>query len=177
MEEWKKVSENITKADGWQKIVTRKFVLPDGKEDDFEIKKEKDCVCALAITKDNKIILGKQFRPGPEKVLFELPGGAVEENERPEETMKRELLEETGYTGEIRYAHSLFDCGYSTRVIHCFVATNCKKVQDQKLDATEFIEVVEMPFKDFKQNILDKGQLTDTDVAYVGMDFLGLLPE
>ena len=47
------------------------------------------------IIKDNKILLIKKVT-GPYDGKLDLPGGTIEFCERPEETLKRELLEETG---------------------------------------------------------------------------------
>jgi ADP-ribose pyrophosphatase len=171
--EWKKIDEKLIK-DGWRKIIRRRFVLPDGKEADFEIKKEAEAVCVLPITKNNKVVLAKQFRPGPEKLLLELPGGCVDKNETPEEAIKRELIEETGYTGDIKFVQTILDCGYSTRIRHCFVATGCYKLKDPVPEETEFIEVVEIPLDDFR-NHLRSGQLSDVDVGYISLDYLKLL--
>ncbi|MCS7091744.1 MAG: NUDIX hydrolase [Patescibacteria group bacterium] len=56
------------------------------------MKREGPAAGILAITKDRKVILVKQYRPGPKEVLLELPGGYVDPNEEPEKTMERELL-------------------------------------------------------------------------------------
>ena len=41
------------------------FRLPDGKTADFDIIKSGAVVCTLALTPDKKVILVRQFRPGP----------------------------------------------------------------------------------------------------------------
>ena len=148
--------------------------MPDGKTKDYEIKQEGEVVCVVPITKEGNIVLAKQFRPGPEKLLFELPGGGLEKGESPEEAIKRELLEETGYVGDFKFVQSIFSCGYSNLVRHCFIATDCYKKSEQKLDETEFIEVVEMSLEDFRKH-LRSGQLTDIETGYLGLDFLNLL--
>lgn len=150
------------------------FELPDGSVSDFYIKKEKDNVCILALTKENEVILAKQFRPGPEEVLLELPGGGIDPGETPEEAAARELLEETGYKGNIQFVTKALDCGYSTMHRNCFVATDCEKVAEVQNTATEMTEVILMPLEEFR-NHLRSGQLTDIEIGYLGLDYLGLL--
>ena len=170
---WKKISENPFKA-GFRKMLNKVFILPNGKEFDFDIKHEGPSLCVLALTKENNVVLAKQFRPGPEKTFLELPGGMLEEHEKPEDSMRRELLEETGYTGEIEFVGTCYDCAYSTMKRYCFVAKNCEKVEEQNLDEGEFVEIVEKSLEDFRE-ILRSGEMTDVEVGYLALDYLGLL--
>lgn len=170
---WKKIDEHLVR-DGYRKIISKTFIMPNGKEGKVEIKDEGRSVCVLALTKGNTVILAKQFRAGPEKILLELPGGGVMPDEDLEDAARRELLEETGYRGELQYVGSSLICAYSNRVSSCFVATNCHKLQEQKLDPTEFIEVVEMPLSEFRNHVRS-GQLSDVGSAYQCLDFLKLL--
>lgn len=171
--EWEKIDEKLIK-DGFRKVCLKTFILPNGVTQDFEIKKEREGVCILPITRNNNVVLAKQFRPGPEKVFLELPGGGMDKNETPEEAIRRELLEEVGYAGDIKFVASIPKCAWSTSTVHCFVATDCYKKEEQKLDSTEFIEVVEMPLADFREH-LKSGQLIDPQVSYLGLDYLNLL--
>ena len=172
-EHWKKIKEEPFKA-GFRKLIKKTFQLPNNKVTDFDIKQEGPAVCVLALSKDNKVILAKQFRPGPEKVLLEMPGGIIDKNETPEEAIKREFLEETGYTGNFQFVGESLDCAYSTMVRYNFIATDCYRIQDQKLDDNEFVEIVEMSSEDFKKH-LRSGQLTDVESGYMGLDYLKLL--
>jgi ADP-ribose pyrophosphatase len=156
---------------GVEKVAYR---LPNGKETDFYIKKEGRAACVVALTKDNRVIVTKQFRPGPDEILLELPGGGVGGDETPEEAVERELLEETGYRGNIQFVGKIFHDAYSTNVRHCFVATECEKVADQNLDENEQIEVVLLTLPEFRE-LLRSGKMTDVESGYRGMDFLGLL--
>lgn len=173
--EWKELG----REDAWVspyswKIEKVNFELPDGKTDDFYLRKVKNTVVVLALTENNEVILAKQYRPGKKRVLFELPGGGIEEGQTPEEAVHEELLQETGYEGELTFiAESLRD-GYSNWISHCFVATNCKIVSDQELEPNEFIEVTLMPLEEFK-TLARSGQMTDIDAAMLGLDHLKLL--
>ena len=153
----------------------RKLVRDFLVKQDFEVFKEGQSVCVLALTKENNVILAKQFRVGPEKDLMELPGGGVMvDKETKEQAIEREFLEETGYVGNFQYVASIPQDAYSTRLKHCFVATNCYKKQEPQSDDMEFVEVIEMTMSDFRKH-LRSGQLTDIQVAYLGLDFLNLL--
>ncbi|MCX6784355.1 MAG: NUDIX hydrolase [Candidatus Komeilibacteria bacterium] len=171
--EWQKTAEKLI-VNGYRKIILKSFILPNGRSEDFEIFKEGQAVCVVAITSDNQVVLAKQFRPGPEKVLLELPGGAVDAGETPQQAIKREFLEETGYDGNFQFVQTILDDAYSTRIRHVFVATNCKKVAEQHLGDLEFIEIIEMPLAEFREH-LRAGQLTDIEIGYLGLDFLKLL--
>lgn len=128
----------------------------------------------LAITKDNKVILVKEYRPGPQEILLELPGGFLDPNEKPQKTIERELLEETGYKGKVQLVTTCFDDAYSTMNRYCFVATDCEKVSEPKAEEHEFIELELLSLEDFRK-LLKSGKMTDVEVGYLGLDFLRLL--
>ena len=159
---------------GFRSVSRRTFALPNGAEADFEIKQEPHSVCVLALTPRETVLLVRQFRPGPEAVLLELPGGGVNPGEDPAEAAARELLEETGYGGEMELAGSSWHCGYSTRRKYYFVARACVQRQEPTPEELEFLEVVEMPLADFKQQVRS-GNFTDVAGAYMGLEKLHLL--
>lgn len=172
--EWQELSRKEAYKKYSRKIEEVIFRLPDGKESDYYIKKEGPASCVLALTQDNQVILAKQYRPGPKSILLELPGGYVDPNEDPKVTIARELLEETGYQGEVEFVTTCLDDAYSTMVRHCFVAKNCKKAAEPNLEKTEFIEITLLPLSEFRR-LLQSGQMTDVEVGYLCLDHLSLL--
>lgn len=151
------------------------FQLPDGKEIDFALFSGGKSVACLAFTKNNEVILARQFRPGPKESLIEMPGGGLKEGENPEVAMVRELLEETGYQGKVELVTTLFHDAYSPRIKYALVATECEKIAEPKLeDNGESVEVVLMSLAEFRKH-LKSGQLTDVEIGYLGLDHLGLL--
>lgn len=101
----------------------------------------------LALTKDEEVVLVRQYRHGVCELLWELPGGVVEDGEDPSVGAQRELLEETGYA-----ASNLIEVGrlypnpaLQTNTLHCFLARDVIKVGGQNLDAGEDIEVQLVP--------------------------------
>lgn len=170
---WKKISEEPVPL-GYRKVLRRVFELPDGKQQEFNIINAPRCVCMFALTADNQVVLAEQFRPGPEKVLLEMPGGGVHEGEDPQEAAIRELIEETGYTGDIQFIGTSIDDAYNNMIRYNYVFTNCQKTHEQALDESEFIEPVLMSLADFRAH-LRSGEFTDVEAGYLALDFLNLL--
>ncbi|SRR6266496_221664 len=101
----------------------------------------------IALTKDGEVVLVKQYRHGVCDVLWEFPGGVVEDDEDPMEGAKRELLEETGYTAAnlIPIGRLYPNPALQMNALHCFLALDVEKVAEQNLDAGEDIEVELIP--------------------------------
>lgn len=174
VKDWEELSREVVFSKYGKKVEKVMFKLPDGKELAYYIKKEGPAVCCLALTSDNKIILAKQYRPGPQKIVIELPGGYADSNEKVELSMARELLEETGYQGNTQLITVCLDDAYSTMERYCFVITDCKKIAEPKWDDDEFIDIELVTIEEFKK-ILRSGQMTDVEVGFLGLDYLGLL--
>lgn len=167
--------EEISPPHYGKRIVKRHYKLPQQKSGDFYILDVSyHPVCVLALTPDNQVIIAKQFRPGPGKVLYELPGGASDKGEMALDSAARELLEETGYKGELEFVGSTFIEAYTNFYRQCFVARNCVKVAEQQLDETEFIDVELVDIETFRR-LLRSGEMTDVDGAYLCLDHLDLL--
>lgn len=106
-----------------------------------------EAAAALPILPDGKVILIKQFRAPINGWVLEIPAGVVEPGESPEETIKRELVEEIGYeAGSLRKLFSIHTTpGYSDEVLHIYVAEDLKYV-GARPEKYEVIETV--VFKD-----------------------------
>ena len=137
-----------------------KCELPNGNLLDATIIEFGTWVNVVALTKNNEVVLVKQYRHGICDVLWEFPGGVVEEDEDPIEGAKRELLEETGYTAStfIEVGKLYPNPAFQTNTLYCFLALDAEKVSEQNLDAGEDIEVHLVPFDELIE-IAKRGQL------------------
>ena len=89
-----------------------------------------DYAAILALTPENRVLIVRQYRPAVERYMLELPSGLVDPGETPEETARRELLEETGYEAEsLEVLGSMFpDTGrLGNRIWNC-LATGVRPV-------------------------------------------------
>lgn len=175
IEKWTEVSrEEVFKKYGRavDKVVYR---LPNGSADDFYIKREPDAVGIFAITPDQQVVLVEQYRPGPDAIVVDVPCGYIDAGETPEHAAARELLEETGYTGELSFVGTFITDAYSTVRRHGFVAINCTKVAEPTPDAGEFLAVKLMSVSEYRAH-LKKGMSTFYPLGYAGLEHIaGLL--
>ncbi len=107
-----------------------------------------------ALTKDDKMVLVKQYRRAADKIILEVPAGRIDESENPLHAAKRELKEETGYTAnKIQHLASFYSSvGYSEEKIHLYLAFELIAGKPE-FDSTEAIEILEYDVKTLKKMI------------------------
>jgi ADP-ribose pyrophosphatase len=151
------------------KIKKNTYLTPNGKEKTYHVLDSKDAVLVFALTTDKQVVLVKQFRAGQNDYTTELPAGKVDENEELIDAAKREMLEETGYDGDLEFIGSIWKGPSNTGKFHVFFCDNARKVQEQEL--TEFeegLEVVLIPLDKFLEQINDKKEVQVTGAIYNG---------
>lgn len=138
---------------------TDKCVMPNGHVvEDYYVLEYSNWVNAVAITEDNKVLMVHQYRHAAEIVSLEIPGGVIDPGEEPQQAMRRELLEETGYQFDDFELLTVVYANPSTANNHtyCYLARGGKKVQEQHLDEQEEIVVEEFTIAEIKDLLLNK---------------------
>jgi 8-oxo-dGTP pyrophosphatase MutT (NUDIX family) len=116
----------------------------DGLEREFLVLSAPDWVNIIPVTSRGRVVLIRQWRHGVNQTALEIPGGMVDPGESPVQAAARELLEETGHR-----AGKLEDLGwvhpnpalFGNRC-HTFLARDCRRVQAQRTEDDEEIELV-----------------------------------
>ncbi len=121
--------------------------------------KVQPAVAILGVTESNKLVLIKTKRTAiGNSDVFEIPAGKVENGECPKMAAIRELKEETGYvTDNMKLLTAFYSSpGFTDEKKFIFLADGLKIKENQELEDTEEIEVVENS-KDEVLDMLNKG--------------------
>lgn len=131
-----------------RQVVVKHFQTEDGMQHQFTTMyaEHTRCCASIALTKDKKVVVAYQFRPGPEQWFYDIPGGAVENGEDPESAARRELREETGYEpGSMVYLGKDCHDAFANTTWHYFLALDCTKHPDgNQLEHNEIVQGLEV---------------------------------
>ena len=158
---WKILSTEYLIKRPWLTARRDKVELPDGRIiPEYYVLEYPDWVNVIAITKDGKYVMERQYRHALGVTCYELPCGVMETGESPIEAAKRELLEETGYSGGEWQELMTISANPSTmtNITHCFLAIGVEKTSEQNLDATEELTVHLLDHETVR-SLVEKGEL------------------
>lgn len=166
---WKCLSSNYLVESKWLKIRKDEVQLPNGIiMNDYFVIEKKNVALIVAMDKEERVILKKEYRYAIDKELIEIPGGTFENvSDDPLEVAKRELLEETGYkSDEWDFLGTLYDYPTKdTNTVSLYVAKNIYKVAEQKLDISEDITIEFVPIKEAVRMCLENEIQVNGSVA------------
>ena len=157
-----------------EQVVDGKFIrmhtdrvrLPDGSESYREYVLHPGAVVIAAFLDVDTLVFEHQYRYPVGRHFIELPAGKIDEGEDPNETARRELLEETGYLSD-HWQHVLTmhpTIGYANEHIELYVAKAVRQVGHRR-DNGEFLEVFTMTLDDSVTRV-GRGEITDTKTAF-----------
>jgi 8-oxo-dGTP pyrophosphatase MutT (NUDIX family) len=156
---WKKISSRYLLRDTWGTIRKDVCQTNEGKIiDPYYVYEFPTWVTAVAVTRDNKLILERQYRYALDTTNYEIPGGCVDDTDPSlEAAIARELLEETGY----RFDHYEYlgktssNPSTNNNWMHMFLATGGRYEQEQQLDHNEEIEVYLFSVEEVKKMLAE----------------------
>ncbi|HWY75857.1 MAG TPA: NUDIX hydrolase [Verrucomicrobiae bacterium] len=90
-------SEEVVLSTKWFELVAKR--LPSFAEPHYSIRAQ-DYVAIVAVDTQGNFLLVRQLRPAVDGRTLEIPSGHVDPGETPEESARKELLEETGYVAD-----------------------------------------------------------------------------
>jgi ADP-ribose pyrophosphatase len=127
------------------RLVNRELEFPDRRRTMFSIVEHPGAVAIVPVFDNGDVILLRQFRPAIGRELYEIPAGTIEKGEKPLQTAKREIVEETGYRGNswAKIAEFYSAPGFCTELMHVYVAGRLEPASAEG-DPDEVIEPLRM---------------------------------
>ena len=146
-EKWKIIDSRYVVQRPWLTARCDKVELPDGRIiPEYYVLEYPNWVNVIAITKEGRFVMEKQYRHGLGVESIEIPCGVMENGEEPLIAAQRELLEETGYgNGEWSLLMTVSpNPGAMNNITYCFLALGVEQIAEQALDDTEDLTVTLM---------------------------------
>jgi 8-oxo-dGTP pyrophosphatase MutT (NUDIX family) len=112
--------------------------------DEYHVVESPNWALVLCFTEAGAVAMVRQYRHGIGRMSLELPAGAIDSGEEPEEAARRELLEETGLEADewSLLGRCAPDPTRHTNYAYMFAARGARLVAEPVFDETEEMEVV-----------------------------------
>jgi ADP-ribose pyrophosphatase len=160
IQKWTLIKEEDVSPSPWFPVLKHTVKLANGNIiDDYYFSPLGDVVQVLPITKNNEVVLVKQYKHGMGEILLELPGGMQQKNKSVIESALNELEEETGIKTTADKLISLGKIANNPtklkQVTYGFILFDAEFNAVQKLDATEDIQIITLPAPQVLQMAID----------------------
>lgn len=158
---WKLLDSKNVYRDRWLQIKNDRCELPDGRIiEPYFVIEVPSWTNMVIITKDERIVLVKQYRHALGITTLELPGGILEKGESPKASAIREMQEETGYVSEeVEFLMEISpNPALMNNTAYFFLAKNAEKLTHTSFDPYEDI-AIETYSKDELKQLLKDGKL------------------
>jgi ADP-ribose pyrophosphatase len=150
-----------------KQVVEDTIEYADGSRHEWIYFKGGQAVGIAAFTKDNKMILTKQYRHPFGKVVLDMPGGAVEDGETILDAAQREFVEETGFVAKKLKWIGQYSPGPSTQIVVNIFFTRDAEPKGE-FDRNEIADVEVIDFKTMIKRVL-KGECFDSALTVAVM--------
>ncbi len=159
---WKTLSSKILISNPWFRLRQDQVIRPDGKEGVYNTVLAPTAVGVIPYFEDGSVLLVGQYRYSISRYSWEIPEGGGHPGEKPVQTARRELLEETGYRASQYKSLGTFHTSncFTDEVAYLYYAQNLKPGPCQQ-DGTESIVSKRFDLDEAYQMALD-GKITDS---------------
>lgn len=129
--------------------------------------KEKNISVVLLAKDKDSLILIKQYRQAVDDYVIQLSGGGVETGEDLEGAVRREFLEETGYScGSVKHIGRMYPANWiSNEVTHVFFTEEIIDQSKQKLEINEKIQILRISITECIDKVRSS-EINDSELSF-----------
>lgn len=149
-------------------FVSQQLQFPGGKEGEREYLLHPGGAMVVPVTAAGEFLLLKQYRFAVGSYIYEFPAGTLEPGESADDTIRRELEEETGYRGHRWDPLGTFYLapGYADEVMHVYLARDLEKLPDPPpQDDDEDIELLILPSDQVEHLLMTEAEVDAKTLA------------
>ncbi len=159
---WTRLSSKIILSNPWFKLRQDRVLRPDGKNGMYHTLLAPKAVGVVPCFDDGTILLVGQYRYSVDQYSWEIPEGGGKTNEKPIQTARRELREETGYRAGVLKSLGTFHTSncFTDETAYLYYAKDLKPGSSQP-DVTEQLVLRRLPFEEAYEMAL-QGKIMDS---------------
>lgn len=157
MEQYKRLGRELVAKGAIIDYYQDTMLIPNGNTAKWDLIDHKGAAAVVAVRKDGKILMVRQYRNALERETLEIPAGGLNGKEEPtEHAAMRELEEETGYQCDhLELINSIYTTvAFCNEKIDIYLARNLRPGK-QHLDEDEFLNVEAYSPEELKQMIFE----------------------
>jgi 8-oxo-dGTP pyrophosphatase MutT (NUDIX family) len=166
---WKQLSSRIVYKNPWMTVQEDQVALPNGRTTVYGVvTPANNFVGVVPLLDPETIVLIRQYRYTQQEVTWEIPSGALQPQETPEQAAQRELREEAGYQAKRLTLLSVMrsNKAFMRDLGHIFLAEDLSASHAAR-DVTEEIEHAPTPLRDALAMVA-RHEITDC-VSVIGL--------
>jgi len=143
-------------------LTSENITLENGVTTDLDLLHHPGASAIVPMPDADTLVLIRQYRHAIGNYIWEIPAGTLERGEAPLACAKRELTEETGFSGNTwqKLGEITPLPGYSDERIHIFLASDLESAE-QNLDSDEMLNVHNIRFSEAVE-MIHRGDIQDS---------------
>jgi ADP-ribose pyrophosphatase len=162
-EPWIVLSEEVPFENRWVEVRLQRVRLPNGQEYEYSVvNRPAQGVGVFLFDEENRLLLEQEYRHAVGQVVWQVPGGLMDESERPLISAQRELREETGYEASdwLDLGEFYDNPGLGNASSRLFLARHPQKVAAPSWDEAEALEIHWVTLEWLREAV-SKGEIVD----------------
>jgi ADP-ribose pyrophosphatase len=143
LKRWIKQASETKFTNKWWSYKVDKYLFPNGRQGEYHYAFTWGSVFIVPVTDEGKILMVNQYRYLNDRFSIEFPGGGVKTENGHDMQAQKELVEETGFKGDLNYAGEFNPYnGVTNEICKVYIAKNLTPSDEFAKDESEEFEIM-----------------------------------